>query len=191
MSFQDISKIAGSAMAAQTVRLNTIASNLANADSAAGSEGETYRARKPVFSAVMDGPGASGAGGRVQVLDVVQSDEPLRKVYEPGHPMANADGMVFYPNVNQVAEMTDMMSASRAFETNVEVLGRIKSMLVSFIFGSIDALKGAGLADWMPAQLLNLPLSEQGLAWLVPSVMVLGVAVVIDRMLGKHSEAIA
>ena len=77
MSFQDISKIAGSAMAAQTVRLNTIASNLANADSVAGSEGETYRARKPVFAAVMDGPGASGAGGRVQVLDVVQSDEPL------------------------------------------------------------------------------------------------------------------
>lgn len=92
MSFQDISKIAGSAMAAQTVRLNTIASNLANADSVAGSEGETYRARKPVFAAVMDGSGASGAGGRVQVLDVVESDEPLRKVYEPGHPMANADG---------------------------------------------------------------------------------------------------
>ncbi|APA68925.1 flagellar basal body rod protein FlgC [Janthinobacterium sp. 1_2014MBL_MicDiv] len=131
MSFQDISKIAGSAMAAQTVRLNTIASNLANADSVAGSEGETYRARKPVFSAVMDG--ASGAGGRVQVLDVVQSDEPLRKVYEPGHPMANADGMVYYPNVNQVAEMTDMMSASRAFETNVEVLGRIKSMQQSLL----------------------------------------------------------
>ncbi|KAB8061963.1 flagellar basal body rod protein FlgC [Janthinobacterium sp. FT14W] len=133
MSFQDISKIAGSAMAAQTVRLNTIASNLANADSVAGSEAETYRARKPVFSAVMDGAGASGAGGRVQVLDVVQSDEPLRKVYEPGHPMANADGMVFYPNVNQVAEMTDMMSASRAFETNVEVLGRIKSMQQSLL----------------------------------------------------------
>ena len=131
MSFQDISKIAGSAMAAQTVRLNTIASNLANAESVAGSEAETYRARKPVFAAVMDG--ASGAGGRVQVLDVVQSDEPLRKVYEPGHPMADADGMVFYPNVNQVAEMTDMMSASRAFETNVEVLGRIKSMQQSLL----------------------------------------------------------
>ena len=129
MSFQDISKIAGSAMAAQTVRLNTIASNLANADSVAGSEGETSRARKPVFAAVMDG----GAGGRVQVMDVVQSDEPLRKVYEPGHPMANAEGMVFYPNVNQVAEMTDMMSASRAFETNVEVLGRIKSMQQSIL----------------------------------------------------------
>jgi flagellar basal-body rod protein FlgC len=74
-----------------------------------------------------EGPNAA-AGGRVQVLDVVESAEPLRKVYEPDNPMANADGMVFYPNVNQVAEMTDMMSASRAFETNVEVMGRIRGM---------------------------------------------------------------
>ncbi len=135
MSFKDISQIAGSAMAAQSVRLNTIASNLANADSVSGSESETYRARKPVFAAIMDrGGGAeSSAGGRVQVMDVVQSAEPLRKVYEPGHPMANADGMVFYPNVNQVSEMTDMMSASRAFETNVEVLGRVKSMQLSLL----------------------------------------------------------
>jgi flagellar basal-body rod protein FlgC len=113
MAFKDISQIAGSAMAAQTVRLNTIASNLANADSVAGSE--------------------QLAGGRVQVLDVVQSEEPLRKVYDPSHPMANADGMVFYPNVNQVAEMTDMMSASRAFETNVEVLSRVQSMQQSLL----------------------------------------------------------
>lgn len=132
MSFKDIAQIAGSAMAAQSVRLNTIASNLANADSVAGSEGQAYRARKPVFAAVMNA-GAGAAGGRVQVLDVLESDEPLRKVYEPGHPLANAEGMVFYPNVNQVAEMTDMMSASRAFETNVEVLGRIKSMQQSLL----------------------------------------------------------
>jgi flagellar basal-body rod protein FlgC len=133
MSFKDISQIAGSAMAAQTVRLNTVASNLANADSVAGSEAETYRARKPVFAAVMnEGPNADN-GGRVQVLDVVESAEPLRKVYDPGNPLANADGMVFYPNVNQVAEMTDMMSASRAFETNVEVLGRIRGMQQSLL----------------------------------------------------------
>jgi flagellar basal-body rod protein FlgC len=130
MGFKDISQIAGSAMAAQSVRLNTIASNLANADVVAGSENEAYRARKPVFSTVMDG---SGAGGRVQVLDVVSSAEPLRRAYEPGNPVANADGMVFYPNVNQVAEMTDMMAASRAFETNVEVLGRIKGMQQSLL----------------------------------------------------------
>lgn len=133
MSFKEIAQIAGSAMAAQTVRLNTVASNLANADSVAGSEAETYRARKPVFAAVMDDNIEDAASGQVQVLDVVQSSEPLRKVYEPGNPLANADGMVFYPNVNQVAEMTDMMSASRAFETNVEVLGRIRGMQASLL----------------------------------------------------------
>ena len=129
MSFKDISQIAGSAMHAQSVRLNTVASNLANADSVSGTEAATYRARKPIFAAIMH----DQSGGRVQVVDVVDSAEPLRKVYEPGHPMANADGMVFYPNVNQVAEMTDMMSASRAFETNVEVLGRVKSMQQSLL----------------------------------------------------------
>lgn len=129
MSFKDISTIAGSAMTAQSVRLNTIASNLANADTAAPSEAQAYRARKPVFAAVME----NDAGGRVQVLDVVQSADPVRKVYEPGNPVADAEGMVVYSNVNSVAEMADMMSASRAFETNVEVLGRIKSMQASLL----------------------------------------------------------
>ena len=129
MSFKDISNIAGSAMTAQSVRLNTIASNLANADTAAPSEAEAYRARKPVFAAVME----NDAGGRVQVLDVVQSADPVRKVYEPGNPLADAEGNVVYSNVNSVAEMADMMSASRAFETNVEVLGRIKNMQQSLL----------------------------------------------------------
>lgn len=133
MSFNDISQIAGSAMAAQTVRLNTVASNLANAESVSGNENDTYRARKPVFATMMNEGANASAGGRVQVLDVVQSAEPLRKVYEPDNPLANADGIVFYSNVNQVAEMTDMMSASRAFETNVEVLGRIRSMQQSLL----------------------------------------------------------
>ncbi len=136
MPFRDISRIAGSAMAAQTVRLNTIASNLANADAAAGTEADAYHARKPVFATVMGSAGfgeESAAGGAVQVLDVVQSTEPLRKAYEPGHPLADEDGMVFYPNVNSVAEMTDMMSASRAFETNVEVMSRVKSMQQSLL----------------------------------------------------------
>jgi flagellar basal-body rod protein FlgC len=129
MGFKDISQIAGSAMTAQSVRLNTIASNLANADAAAGSEAEAYRARKPVFATVM----GSQNGGGVQVLDVVQSSEPLRRAHEPDNPKADADGMVYYTNVNEVAEMADMMSASRAFETNVEVLGRIKSMQQSLL----------------------------------------------------------
>jgi flagellar basal-body rod protein FlgC len=135
MSFRDIAQIAGSAMTAQSVRLNTIASNLANADTAAASEAEAYRARKPVFAAVYQAADEAGriAGARVQVLDVVQSDEPLRQVHDPHHPLANEDGVVFYPNVSPVAEMTDMLAASRAFETNVEVLGRINSMQQSLL----------------------------------------------------------
>jgi flagellar basal-body rod protein FlgC len=129
MGFKDISQIAGSAMAAQTVRLNTIASNLANAEVSAGSEAEAYRARKPVFATMM----GQDNGGGVQVLDVVQSSEQVRRVHEPDNPKADADGMVYYTNVNEVAEMADMMSASRAFETNVEVLGRIKSMQQSLL----------------------------------------------------------
>lgn len=136
MAFNNITKIAGSAMAAQTVRLNTVASNLANAQSAAGSEEHAYRARKPVFAALSAREPFGDAryeGARVQVLDVVKSAEPLRKVHEPDNPMANEEGMVFYPNVNSVAEMTDMMAASRAFESNVEVLHRIKFMQQSLL----------------------------------------------------------
>jgi len=132
MSFRDITQIAGSAMAAQSVRLNTVASNLANAQSAASTEAQTYHARKPVFAAMVDSS-RDLTGSRVQVLDVVESQEPLRKVYEPDNPLANEEGIVFYPNVNPVAEMTDMMSASRAFETNVEVMQRVKSMQQSLL----------------------------------------------------------
>lgn len=129
MGFKDISQIAGSAMAAQTVRMNTIASNLANANAVATTEADGYRARKPVFAALVGDEGVA----RVQVLDVVQSSEPLRRAHEPDNPLADADGMVYYTNVNEVAEMADMMAASRAFETNVEVMGRIKSMQASLL----------------------------------------------------------
>lgn len=129
MGFKDISQIAGSAMAAQTVRMNTIASNLANANAVATTEADGYRARKPVFAALVGEEGSA----KVQVLDVVQSSEPLRRMHEPDNPLADAEGMVYYANVNEVAEMADMMAASRAFETNVEVMGRIKSMQQSLL----------------------------------------------------------
>ncbi|GGX82716.1 MULTISPECIES: flagellar basal body rod protein FlgC [Vogesella] len=127
MSFRDISRIAGSAMTAQTVRLNTVASNLANADSAAGSEAAAFRGRKPVFASQMQGSGEwQGVG--VRVLDVVKSDKPVRKVNDPSNPLADQDGNVYFGNVNAVEEMTDMMAASRAFQTNVEVMARVKVM---------------------------------------------------------------
>jgi len=122
MSFKDISLIAGSAMAAQTVRLDTIASNLANADTA-GTEATAYRARKPVFAAVYEHHGAS-----VQVVDVIELNDPPAAKYEPGSPLADENGMVYYSNVSPVEEMTDMMAATRAFSTNAEVLSRVKAM---------------------------------------------------------------
>lgn len=133
MGFRDIAQIAGSAMTAQSTRLNTVASNLANAGTAASSEAEAYKARKPVFAAVLGQSSLSSYAAQVQVLDVLESSEPVQKVFEPENPLADASGHVFYSNVNSVAEMTDMMSASRAFETNVEILGRVRSMQQSLL----------------------------------------------------------
>lgn len=120
-------------MTAQTTRLNAVASNLANAGAAASSEQEAYKARKPVFAAVMGTSTLESYAARVQVLDVVETTEPVRKAYEPENPLADEGGYVYYSNVNTVAEMTDMMSASRAFETNAEVLGRVRSMQQSLL----------------------------------------------------------
>jgi flagellar basal-body rod protein FlgC len=132
MAFESIYRIAGSAMNAQTVRLNTVASNLANIDSAATSAEDVYQARRPLFAAVYNNDeltrGVGMGGAHVQVLDVVADQREAVKRYEPGNPLAGADGYVFYPAVNQIEEMTDMMSATRSFETNVEVLNRLKSM---------------------------------------------------------------
>jgi len=130
MSFNKIYDIAGSAMRAQTVRLDTVASTLANVDSAAASEDAAFRAIKPVFSTLYqkiqdtDGLGAAS----VQVAGIVQSDRQVEKRLEPTNPIADQDGFVYYSNVNVVEEMADMMSASRGFETSVEVINRINSM---------------------------------------------------------------
>ena len=133
MGFREIAQIAGSAMTAQSTRLNAVASNLANVNAAASSEAEAYKARKPVFAAITGESSLNSYAARVQVLDVLESTEPVRKVYEPENPVADESGHVYYSNVNSVAEMTDMMSASRAFETNVEVLGRVRSMQQSLL----------------------------------------------------------
>jgi len=137
MSFNSIYKIAGSAMQAQTVRLNTVASNLANAESAADNPESVYQARKPVFAAVYQNDQLTrsvGLGGaRVQVLDVVSAGREPQRRYEPGHPQADRDGYVYYPDINTIEEMADMMSATRSFETNVEVLNRVKSMQTSLL----------------------------------------------------------
>lgn len=137
MAFDSIYRIAGSSMNAQTVRLNTVASNLANADSAAASAEDVYQARKPVFAAVYNNDqltrSAGMGGAHVQVLDVVTAGrEPVRR-YEPDNPLADDQGYVFYADIDQIEEMTDMMSATRSFETSVEVLNRLKSMQQSLL----------------------------------------------------------
>ncbi|HDL6967148.1 TPA: flagellar basal body rod protein FlgC [Yersinia enterocolitica] len=136
MSFNNIYRVSGYAMTAQTIRLNAIASNLANAESPAASAATVYKARSPVFSAVYSPRSATNPGGvngaQVQVLDVVETGGSVQR-YEPNHPLANPQGYVFYPAVNVVSEMADMMSASRSFETNVEVLNSVKSMQQSVL----------------------------------------------------------
>ncbi len=130
MSLFRIFDIAGSAMSAQSVRLNTTASNLANAESISSSADNTYRARRPVFAAALnDAIGGEQSAG-VQVKGIVESDAPLLREYNPTHPLADKDGYIFRPNVNQVEEMADMMSASRSYQTNVQVADSAKQMLL-------------------------------------------------------------
>lgn len=130
MALSNIFNISGSAMTAQSVRLNTTASNLANAQSVSSSEGETYRAKKPIFQAMLETQQSMGMQGQgVNVTEIIESDAPLRMEYEPSHPMANEEGYVFYPNVSVVEEMADMISASRSFQINTEVMNTAKQML--------------------------------------------------------------
>jgi flagellar basal-body rod protein FlgC len=130
MSLFNVLDIAGSGMSAQAIRLNTTASNLANAESVSSSSGETYRARQPVFAAMIKALGESPSGTGVQVRGIVESQEPLRQQYEPGHPMANEDGYIFLPNVSMVEEMANMISASRSYQSNSEVAKTSKQLLM-------------------------------------------------------------
>jgi flagellar basal-body rod protein FlgC len=112
-------------MSAQAQRLNTTASNLANADSATSATGEAYRAKQVVFEAV---PMESGTG--VKVREVVEDASPLKQVYDPKNPLADEKGYVSMPNVNVVDEMVNMLSASRSYQTNVETMNAAKTMLL-------------------------------------------------------------
>lgn len=127
----NIFDIAGSAMSAQSQRMNVTASNLANADSVAGPDGQPYRAKQVIFAvAANDEQDPSATIGGVQVTGVVEDQSPMKMVYDPKHPMANASGYVTMPNVNVVEEMVNMISASRSYQANVEVLNTAKSMML-------------------------------------------------------------
>jgi flagellar basal-body rod protein FlgC len=138
MSLLNVFDIAGSAMSAQSVRLNTTASNLANAESVAPPGEATYRSRHPVFAAELESAAgghlplsaeaSSAEGANVQILGVVESDKPYNVRYEPDHPYADEAGYVTYPNVNPVEEMANMISASRSFQINVEMMTTARTL---------------------------------------------------------------
>ena len=140
MALFNIFNIAGSGMSAESVRLNTVASNLANADSVSSSANTAYKARFPVFQAVQAAltPGApaalQGADASVAVDGIVQSNAPVTARYEPGNPMADAKGYVYSSNVNVVEQMVDMISASRSYQNDAQVLNTSKTL-------AIDTLK--------------------------------------------------
>ncbi len=141
MALGNIFDIAGTGMNAQSLRLNTTASNLANAQSASSSVNEVYRSRQPVFAAMhqnamreaaVEGEYSNNeldAAAGVKVLGIVESDAPLQRRYEPTHPKADDEGYVYYPNVNPVEEMANMIAASRSFQMNVEVMNSAKQMV--------------------------------------------------------------
>jgi flagellar basal-body rod protein FlgC len=127
MSVFNVFHIAGSALTAQSMRLNAVASNLANADSAVSSDGKPYRAKQVVFEATpMQGAAAQG----VRVKQVVEDNSPGRVIYDPRHPGADEKGYVTMPNVSVVDEMVNMISASRSYQTNADVMNTAKQLLL-------------------------------------------------------------
>ena len=131
MSMFKIFDTAASGMSAQSLRLNLVASNMANADSVSSSIDQTYRARQPVFKALLDEASLDAPALGVRMAGVVESQAPLTKEYAPEHALADAEGYIFRPNVNMVEEMANMMSASRSYQGNVEVASAAKQLLLA------------------------------------------------------------
>lgn len=136
MGMFQIFDVAGQGMSAQNVRLNTTASNMANASSVASNAEKTYRARNPVFATVLKSTAGDevaldqeAAIAGVKVLGVVESNRPIKPKYDPHHPMANEDGYIFMPNVNMIHEMANMISASRSYQMNVQMLNTTKQLM--------------------------------------------------------------
>ncbi len=133
MSLFKVFEVSGSAVAAQSQRLNVVASNIANADSATGPDGKAYRARQVVFQTIQL-TGSSGAPATgVKVNGIVEDSSPMRRVRDPAHPLADKDGYVTMPNVNVVDEMVNMISASRSYQTNIEMMNTAKGMLLKVL----------------------------------------------------------
>jgi flagellar basal-body rod protein FlgC len=133
MALDQIFGIAGSALNAQTVRMNTIASNLANAGTVAGNDQDAFRAKRTVFKAIMDQQGSpqdSSYQGGVNVKEISNDPSPVRRLLDPGNPLADKDGYVYTSNVNEMGEMVDMMAASRSYQNNVEVINTARQLMM-------------------------------------------------------------
>ncbi|MFN3861289.1 MAG: flagellar basal body rod protein FlgC [Roseateles sp.] len=130
MSMFQIFHVSGSAVSAQSQRLNVVASNLANADTVAGPDGQAYKARQVVFQTQLLGAGTDSSTAGVRVAGITEDQTPGRRVHDPKHPQADADGYVTYSNVNPVEEMVNMISASRSYQNNIEVMSTAKSLLL-------------------------------------------------------------
>lgn len=129
MSMNNVFDVAASALSAQTLRMNAATSNLANAEALAGPDGQTYKARHVVFESYKL-PGTDGESGQgVRVREVVLDQSPGKKLYEPNHPMADEQGYITVPNVDVISETTDMIAASRAYQSGVEIMNTAKSMM--------------------------------------------------------------
>jgi len=122
---------AATGMSAQSLRLNLVASNMANADSVSSSIDQTYRSRQPVFRAMLDQTNADATAVGVKMAGVVESSAPLIQEFSPDHPLADAEGYIFRPNVNMVEEMANMMSASRSYQSNMEAASAAKQLLLA------------------------------------------------------------
>jgi flagellar basal-body rod protein FlgC len=131
MSLFNIFDVAGSGMSAQSVRLNTVASNLSNADNVSSTKAGAYRAKEPVFAAIYGAVKGDGSDiNGVRVTSIKESSAPVQARYMPGNPLADANGYVYGSNVNPIEEMVNMISASRSYQNNVEVMNTSKQMLL-------------------------------------------------------------
>ena len=130
MSLLNIFNVSGSAASAQSQRLNVVASNLANADTVAGPDGQAYKARQVTFQTQLLGAGRDPAAAGVRVSSITEDASAGRRVHDPKHPSADAEGYVTYSNVNAVEEMVNMISASRSYQSNIEVMNTAKSLLL-------------------------------------------------------------
>jgi len=133
MSIDNIFGIGGTALNAQMIRMNTTASNLANAGTTSATEKEAYRGKRTIFKSLMDDQMANAGSpyvGGVKVDKIVDDTKPVPRVYDPGNPLADGDGFVFQSNVNEVTEMVDMMAASRSYQNNVEVVNTARELMM-------------------------------------------------------------